>query len=278
MFEPKTKEEYAYVRNARPLVKIFTGMDHIVYQGLENLVVEGPNIISANHPDVGKGIGGIIKLLLEEAGRKGDIISRKELFSKEEFKQLIATYANKNIARRMLRLVLTPLEIFMENYLPPAMKSSGMIPIEISNCNSVQSTKYNLRVISDIIEPKLLDGRAIVLFQYNFNKTSSPYHHYLLCFHQTPARIAMHAYIHSGMLVPITTISIHGAKGILPLKKTIINVGEPLYITDFLEEQNPLRALTDALEKRTAELLEESGLRDDPKKHKNDERYMSKTS
>jgi hypothetical protein len=51
-----------------------------------------------------------------------------------------------------------------------------------------------------------------------------------------------------------------------------------MYITDFLDEQKPLRAMTDALEKRTAELLEESGLKDDPKKHKNDERYMSKTS
>lgn len=277
MFEPKTDEDYKYVKYAKTLIKIFTGMDKIVYCGLENLVTEGPNLISANHPDIGKGIGAIIKLYLEEANRKTDFIARKEIFTQEEFKQLIDTYAKRNIPRRMLQLALKPLQLFLGSYIPRAVTTTGMIPLDI-NTQTIKATRYNLRVISNSIEPKLVDGKAIVLLQYSRNKTSSPWHYYLQRFHQTPARIALQVFNHSGLAIPVTPISIYGGRGILPLKKIVVNVGKPLYITDFMEEQNPIKAMADLLEKRTAQLLEESGLKDDPEKHRIDKRYMSKTN
>jgi len=277
MFTPKTAEDYRFVKYANRLIRIFTGMDQMVYHGLENVVMEGPNIITPNHPDIGKGIAAMAELYLKEADRRVDFIARKEIFSREGFKEMVEAHYKTSIGRRMFQLALKPLEFFLTNYIPPAMNDTGMIPLDIRNGNNIQSMKYNLKVISEIIEPKLLAGKAIVLLQYNKNKTSSPNHHYLQKFHQTPAKIAFNTYAHRGLLVPVTPISVHGGEGILPLARVVVNVGAPLYITDFLEDDNPIKSMTDALEKRTATLLEESGLRDDPEKHKIDRYYMSKT-
>ena len=89
MFEPKSVSDHIYSKHAKILIGIFSGTDKFVYHGLENLVIEGPNIISSNHPDVGKGIAAIAKLGLKEADRRLDFAARKELFSKEDYFMLM---------------------------------------------------------------------------------------------------------------------------------------------------------------------------------------------
>jgi 1-acyl-sn-glycerol-3-phosphate acyltransferase len=266
MFVAKTLGDYTFEKHSRRLIRLFTGLDQIVFIGLDNLVKEGPNIVTANHPGIGKDVAVIDKLYLEKADRRLHFTARKELFSVEGFKYLVDKEFTKNLPLRMLRYALKPLELALREYIPDKLNKTEIIAVDIENNGSSQARKFNMDAYNTM-KDYLNVGRVVVLFQYNKNKTSSPYHHYLQRFHTTPARIAADLYSESGMKIPITPISIHGAEGILPFRRIIVNIGAPAYITDYLSEQSPVKSMTDALEQKIASLLIASGLEDDKKKH-----------
>jgi len=82
-------------------------------------------------------------------------------------------------------------------------------------------------------------------------------------FTPTFGKIAWELYHEHGLIVPITPIGIHGAEGLNPFRKMVINIGKPLDITASLDETSPQKSVTKftaRLEQRIAELLQESGL------------------
>ena len=98
--------------------------------------------------------------------------------------------------------------------------------------------------------------RKIVLLQ--FDKATSEANKHSI-FHGAKKGAAVAAsltYMHYGKDVPVVPIGIYGTKGLIPVsymithlkKKPIkIKVGQPLYITSFLDKENPVESLRQAL-------------------------------
>jgi hypothetical protein len=94
-------------------------------------------------------------------------------------------------------------------------------------------------------------------------KSSSNYHHYIPNFNSTVGKILVELYNESGLIVPVTPISIYGAEGMNPFKRAVFNFGEPMDILPFVEPKDGSNAaldFTDRLERTVADLLIASGL------------------
>ena len=257
-----------YNRAKRVLKPFFIPFDHYVtYLGLKNIIREGPNLIIANHPGIGRDIAAVITAY----ERKLNILAAHYLFDEKIFMQ---DHIKPTLGPRLFQFMY-PIAKRFARFLAKSMQELEMIPINKEYKGNLVTLAHNIRNAIKYVKSYLLQGRAVVIFQIPYNileairqkkivsKEPSRYHSYMPQFTPTFGKIAWELYHDHGLIIPITPIGIHGAEGLNPFRKMVINIGKPLDITASLDETSPQKSVTKftaRLEQRIAELLLESGL------------------
>lgn len=261
-----TKNQYNRVK--RILKPIFLPFNrYITFHGLENIIREGPNLIVANHPGIGRDIAGIVSAY----ERQLYFLTAHYLFDEEVFLQKHIKPALGSVLYKFL----SPVAKRFSWYLTGKMKELDMIPINKEYNGNLAIFVSNMRAAFTRVKEFLLNGRAVVIFQITYNilrtigqkkivdKVPSKYHSYIPRFNPTYGKIAFELYQNSGLLIPITPIGIYGAEGLNPFKRVVLNIGKPMDISTCLEanlKQDPVSLFTARLERRVADLLVEAGL------------------
>jgi len=261
-----TKNQYD--RAKRILKPIFLPFNrYITYHGLENIIREGPNLIVANHPGIGRDIAGIVTAY----ERQLHFLAAHYMFDEEVFLQKHIKPALGSVLYKFL----SPVAKRFSWYLTGKMKELDMIPINKEFNGNLAIFASNLRAAFTRVKEFLLNGRAVSIFQITYNilrtigqkkivdKEPSKYHSYIPRFSPTFGKIAFELYKDHGLLIPITPIGIYGAEGLNPFKRMVLNIGKPMDISTCMEanlKQDPVSLFTDRLECRVADLLIEAGL------------------
>jgi 1-acyl-sn-glycerol-3-phosphate acyltransferase len=262
-----TDIHYKYNRAKRILKPIFIPFNHYVKTyGRQNILHSGPNLIVANHPGIGRDIAGVITAY----NRQLYLMTAHYLFDEEEFLQ----HHIKPALGPIFFMLLRPIAYKFARYMGRVLRFHEMISVNKEYDGNRVAFTRNLRTAISTVKDYLLKGRAVVIFQidYNILKTlgqrkivpiePSKFHPYIPRFNPTVGRIAYELYQESGLKVPVTPISIYGAEGLNPFRRMILNIGKSLDISVCLEiepRSNPVCKFTELLEKRIAELLVDSG-------------------
>ncbi len=267
MAKPNVKIKTEYNKAKRILKPIFIPFNRYVsYLGRENIIKEGPNLIIANHPGVGRDIAGI----LTAYDRQLYFLTAHYMFDTKESLGYI-----KSALGQILYPIMYPVAFIFAKYLSKKLKQHEMIPINKSYQGDKIEFIKNIRQSINKVKEYLLQDRAVVIFQIpldilktlgqkeiRFNKHSE-YHPYIPKFHSTVGKIVYELYQEHGLKVPVSPISIYGAEGLNPFKRMVLNFGKPMNIASCLDNNivgNPINNFTRCLEKKVADLLIDSGL------------------
>jgi hypothetical protein len=238
----------------RFFARVFLVFNKCVFNGFENKIPDGANIIVTNHPAAIKEMIGPVKdvaIIFSVYDRHPNprqlaFLASYEIFSKEEFEGTINIHLHP-----ILRILLKPVIQLFVAYAIPRIRALGAIPVYISEFGGRRETR-------DKIEECLLEGRAVVFLQANVRQQSE-IHPYLKKFRKGAAFMAYELYRKHHMNIPVTPISIYGTEGFIrPFKKIRVNIGKSMFIKSFLKAKSPVRSFTDALEETVKDLLEES--------------------
>ena len=239
--------------------------------GSENKIENGPNLIIANHPGIGKEIAALIKMY----SRALYFTLRKELTNVKEFKDLAYSYLKKYIPLRkeltnvkefkvlaysnfkkynpIIRKILEPLVSYLISYIPDRLNKLGMIPFDITSKDSEVREEYNQNSLDKTVE-LLEHNQAVVMLQYNQKGRRSKYHHYIPSFSPSIGMVALELY-KKNFDIPITLIVFKGGQGFFPdpLNPTVAYVNKPIYFKDYVAE-NKLegKILSGGYDKRTS--------------------------
>lgn len=257
-----------YNRAKRILKPLFIPFDHYVrYFGLKNIIKDGPNLIVANHPGIGRDIAAVIAAYR----RQLHFLTAHYLFDEN----LLLNTHIKTALGPVLFKALYPVARRFSRYLPKILKEQEMIPINKQYDGDLAKFARQLRQSINQVKDYLLQGRAVVIFQITYNilksigqkrivdKEPSEFHPYIPRFNPTFGKIAYELYSDYNLLVPVTPIGIHGAEGLNPFKKMVISIGKPLTIAGCFQNHNgkdPITQFTNDLERRVAELIIATGL------------------
>lgn len=262
-----TQESY---NKAKKLVTFFSlPFDGLIeYHGLENVINQGSNLIIANHPGVGKDIGGLLKSY-----------DRQLCFTASDFlfeKEILLNKAKEYLGPKKYHL-LEPLANYLAGFLSKKMNEFDMIPIPWEYNGNYRELAHNLRKSVDRTKDYLREGKAAVFLQIehsiltengtdnNKERDKSAYHDYLHKFNNTVSKIANELQ-KEGIVVPITPIAFFGGTTLNPFERMKMSIGKPVYIDDYIYgNTNPgnnsiVPGLTDILEQKVAEMLIEMGI------------------
>ncbi len=253
--EPYTAEaDRFYQRVGRFFARLFLLFNTRDFNGLENKVPHGPNIIVTNHPAAVKEMIGPVKDVAiifsvydtHLNPRQLSFLASYEVFSKKEFEGTISKHLHP-----IFQILLKPLIQLFVTYAIPRIKALGAIPVYSFEFGGRKETRER-------IKDCLLSGRAVVFLQSNVLHQSK-IHPYLKKFRTGAAFMAYELYRKNKVNVPVTPVSIFGTEGFIrPFKKIRVNIGKSMSIQSFLRAKSPVRSFTDALEERVKDLLEES--------------------
>ncbi len=219
----------------------------IVVKGEDNLVKKGPNIIIGNHIGSFKDIATLFKIV----PRPVFFTANKMIFSKEEFNYLIRKHAKRHLKNfgLFLDLVLRPIKSVFVNYISTNIGKVGMIPVDMYR-GKTPAMK--------LCQEYLRNGKAIITLQGRgrvLKKEPNPYVSY---FRRGASILSYNLYQEDGIAVPVTPLAMFGTHfPFLVPAKIKVNVGEPMYIIDYLREgfEESVGRFRDALEKRVKSLF-----------------------
>ena len=253
--KPYTVEAHRfYQKVGRFFARIFLLFNKCVFNGLENKIPDGPNIIVTNHPAAVKEMIGPVKdvAIIFSAyerhpnPRQLSFLASYEIFTKKDFEGTISIHLHP-----ILRILLKPLIQLFVAYAIPRIVALGAIPVYTSEFRGRSETREKIKEC-------LLEGRAVVFLQSNV-KQQSKIHPYLKKFRKGAAFMAYELYRKHNLNVPVTPISIYGTEGFIrPFKKIRVNIGKSLFVNSFFKAKSPVRSFTETLEKTVKDLLEES--------------------
>ena len=212
-----------------------------VVKGEENFVEGGPNIIVGNHIGSFKDVATIYQIV----PRPFFFTGNEMFFNKEEFNFLIRKHLQRHLKNFgvSLDLIFTPLKTLFVNY------ASNVVDI-------YQKKRIAIRKCQDYLK----NGRAIIALQGRGRIMKKDPHPYVPPFRRGPSIISYNLFKEDGISVPVTPIAIFGTHVPFPIPAKIkVNVGEPMYITDYLGKDftDTVNRFREALEKRVKTLLAE---------------------
>lgn len=219
----------------------------IVIKGQENFVKKGPSIIAGNHIGSFKDIATLFKIV----PRPIFFTANKMIFSKEEFNQLIRKHAKRHLKNfgLFLDLVLTPIKSVFVNYITTNIGKVGMIPVDMYG-GKTPAMK--------LCQEYLRNGKAIITLQGRGRVLKKKPNPYLSYFRRGASILSYNLYQECGIAVPVTPLAIFGTHfAFLIPAKIKINVGEPMYIIDYLGEgfEKSIDKFREALERRVKALF-----------------------
>jgi hypothetical protein len=185
--------------------------------------------------------------------------ARSEMFDKEKFYALIKKHLKRHL-KEFSHLVRDSQIRRFADYTESNLPKIGTIPLDVNGGSNRQALRIMEQYLSEY-------HRKVVLFQVDIQPKKG--YKYNLFHGAKPgaAILASRVYEKYGMDVPVVPVGIYGSKGLIPLDYMIthlarkpikIRVGQPLYITSFLEQENPIQSMTAALEESIWGLLLET--------------------
>lgn len=234
----------------------------LIVKGSENIITQGPNLIVANHPGIGRDVASVVLAYK----RRLVFLAAHYLFDEEEFLQ---EHIRPALGEPLFH-ILYPIARKFAHFLARQLNELGMIPINRDYQHDRRQLVVNLRQALEAVKRSLKRNQAVVIFPIRYNllntisrrtitvREPSRYSTDLPRINSTIAKIVYELWQECRLAVPVTPIAISRGEGLNPLRKIVVNVGAPLSITEILRDGsqiNPLIAFTDRLEKALASLL-----------------------
>ncbi|MFB0564810.1 MAG: lysophospholipid acyltransferase family protein [Candidatus Aminicenantaceae bacterium] len=221
----------------------------IEVRGKENFIKKGSNIIIGNHIGSFKDVA----ILLKIVPRPIFFTANKMLFSKDEFNFLIRKHLHRHMKKfgLFLNVILTPLRNLFVNYISSNIIRVGTIPVDLYN---------GKRLAIEQCQEYLKRGRAIIALQGRGRVMKKEPNPYVSPFRKGSSIIAYNLYENEGISVPVTPLAFFGTQYPFMIPSKIkVNVGTPLYITDYLGKggEETIDKFKDALEERVKVLFSE---------------------
>jgi 1-acyl-sn-glycerol-3-phosphate acyltransferase len=219
----------------------------IVVQEKENFIKKGPNIIIGNHIGSFKDIGTLFKIV----PRPIFFTANKMIFNKEEFNFLIGKHLRRHLKKvgPFVQLLINPVMSYLVNFVSTNISKVGTIPVDL-----YEGKRLAIKVCQDYLKK----GRAIIALQGRGRVMKESLHPYVTAFKKGAPVISYSLFKDEGINVPVTPLAIFGTHYpfLVPVKIRV-NVGEPMFITDYLREgwSDPIEKFREALEKRVKSLF-----------------------
>jgi len=222
----------------------------IKVKGNENIIKSGPNIIIGNHIGTFKDIATLYKIV----PRPIFFTANKMLFNKDDLNFLVKKHIHrhlKNLAP-LLNLFLKPLKSYIIDYISTNIGRVGTIPVDIyrkSRPATVTCQEY------------LKKGRVVIALQGRGRVMKKSLHPYVSSFKKGTSIIAYNMFKDEGIRVPVTPVAFFGTHvPVLIPAKIKVNVGEPMFITDYLASEfaESVNRFKEALERRVKDLFTEA--------------------
>jgi len=258
-----------YFKSARFLANLFTLENRIEFKGLEHKF-KGRKIIVGPHKGKQKDISATI---IAHADEQIYFLTNEKIFSPDGFDFLIKKNLRKWFhflgpgATENMIIALKPVRYALVKFITSNIRESGMIPVNVDGkaptSNGEGNGSDSELKYQDLAESYLLHDRPLVFLQHNRKHTQSQYHPELEEFKMGAFKLAYNMLTKYGVDVPVVPMSIKGTRGLFaPLRKIIVNFGEPMYISDPKYFQgSSTRSMwnfKEGLEKRVAELYRDS--------------------
>lgn len=221
----------------------------IMVKGKENFVKSGPNIIVGNHIGTFKDIATLYKII----PRPIFFTANKMIFDKDEFNFLIKKHLRRHLKNfaPFFHFLINPVKTYIVNYVSTNIQKVGTIPVGM----------YQKKVQAiEICQEYLKKGRAIIALQGRGRVMKHSLHPYVSTFKRGTSIIAYNMFKEQQIKVPVTPIAFFGTHvPLLVPAKIWINVGEPMYVTDYMaaEFRESINTFREALERKVKDLFTE---------------------
>lgn len=247
---PTFEEEFLRVRPTVAKIAYFSLMGKkLVVKGKENIVKMGPNIIVGNH------IGNIkdVAALLEIVPRPIFFVANQMLFDKKELNFLIRKHLKRYLRDFGLAvdLLIKPFKTIFVNFVTENISKVGTIPVDL-----YQGKKQAVLKCQEYLEK----GRAVIALQGRGRIMKRDPHPYVPEFRKGASIMSYNLYMEKGISVPVTPVAFYGThKPFCTPSKIKVNVGESMYISDYLEKNfmDTILKFRSAMEERVKSLFYE---------------------
>lgn len=221
----------------------------LVVKGKENIVRMGPNIIVGNH------IGNIkdVATLLEIVPRPIFFVANQMLFDKKELNFLIRKHLKRYLRDFGLAvdLLIKPVKTIFVNFVTENISKVGTIPVDLY---------YGKKQAVIKCQQYLEKGRAVIALQGRGRIMKRDSHPYVPEFRKGASIMSYNLYAEKGISVPVTPVAFYGThKPFITPSKVKVNIGEPMYIADYLEKSfmDTIQKFRSAMEERVKALFYE---------------------
>ncbi|MBN1224322.1 MAG: 1-acyl-sn-glycerol-3-phosphate acyltransferase [Candidatus Aminicenantes bacterium] len=219
----------------------------IFAEGTENFIPKGPTIITGNHIGTFKDIATIYELI----PRPFVFTANKMIFEKNEFDYLIKKHLRRHFKEvgLLMNALLKPVKLPFIDFVTRTVKKIGTVPVDLysSKRDAILNCQETVKA-----------GRALITLQGRGRVMKNDPNPYVSPFRRGAAIISYNLYKNEGLRVPVIPMAIFGTH--LPLffpAKIGVNVGEPMYATDYLREgfNESVENFRRALEKKVNSLF-----------------------
>lgn len=247
---PTFEEEFIRLNPTVSKISSFSLMGKkIVVKGQENIVRKGPNIIVGNHIGNFKDVATLIKIV----PRPIFFVANQMIFDKKELNFLIRKHLKRHLRDFGLAvdLFLRPLKTIIVNFVTENISKVGTIPVDL-----YQGKKHAVKKCQEYLEK----GRAVIALQGRGRIMKKDPNPYVPEFRKGASIMSYNLYVEKGIAVPVTPLAFYGThKSMVTPSKVKVNVGEPMFITDYLEKSfiDSVQKFRWAMEERVKSLFYE---------------------
>ncbi|MGB8953095.1 MAG: lysophospholipid acyltransferase family protein [Candidatus Aminicenantales bacterium] len=213
----------------QPTIQKLSGLSligkKIDVRGEENFVTEGPNIIVGNHCGSFKDVATLFKIV----PRPIFFTANQMIFSKKEFSYLIRKHLTRHLKNFgfFVNFLLNPFKSLFVDYISSNIAKIGTIPVDLARLRKGEAIER--------CQEYLKKGRAIIALQGRGRVVPSDPNPYVKTFSRGTSIISFNMYEQEAMAVPVTPLAIFGTQvPLLVPGKVKVNVGKPMYITDYI--------------------------------------------
>jgi hypothetical protein len=264
----KSKQKYeSYLKIGDHYSNIFLYFNTIEYYGLGNIVRDESGIWTPNHAGSAKDVFSLYKVA-KEIDTQLFFGARSELFNKSKTFEMTKYHIHRHTGILSSIMPDWRLEEFAE-FCSSSLERVGTLPLNINKEDSSRKID-NLKTLEKMEQYVTEMGRQVVIFQFDRKVSGDKSATFHGAKKGAPA-VAYNAYVHKGIAVPIYPIAIFGSHGLMPWhiltelsKKPIkVNIGEPSYITSFMDSPDPAESMRRALGDNIKRLLHDIVTRKD---------------
>ncbi|MGD2294320.1 MAG: lysophospholipid acyltransferase family protein [Candidatus Aminicenantes bacterium] len=245
---PTYEEEYHRLFHIVARISSFALLGKkVIVKGKENFVKIGPNIIVGNHIGSFKDIAALVEIV----PRPMFFIANQMIFNKKELNFLIRKHLKRNLKDFGLAidLILRPLKTLFVNFITENIPKVGTIPVDI-----YQGKKQAIKKCQEYLEK----GRTIIALQGRGRIMKGDPHPYVHEFRKGASIMSYNLYTEKSLSVPVTPLAFFGThKSFVTPAKVKVNVGEPMYIADYMEKGflDTINRFSEAMEERVKSLF-----------------------